>query len=408
MLSHNMIEGRSARVELSDFSAASVRHLLQCVYTGMVPSNLTAEDLEQLIRLADMYELLPLAMKCADLICMHISEESIIMILEILGRLSETNRFIEGILNNVIDHVQNRPSILRTVCMFPSKTFPRNLPVTKGTLDGSVVQGSFETTCRHELAHVGSKVASSSVLPLAEGAQRSSAENSSKEDAGAVDEEKQAALLESFEKVTEQENSQLAQALVHSKRDMPDHGFPLSCDGVVILRLTRKARHPEVHEALTSSPMLAHCHQRVLDAGCSIVPEWACGARLLVPLTEEQFEESGCKLADIHVVALAYDLEHIKAALRQIRFKDRPKLTSAITTVSSRILQHPEEPEHIETKNDALQREHVHARPSDSEEGAEASDGEDDLVEVVLAREYVPTDSSFGFPENRSSEAPHV
>ena len=45
--------------------------------------------------------------------------------------------------------------------------------------------------------------------------------------------------------------------------------------------------------------------------------------RLLVPVTKEQFEESGLRLSYPHVVALAKDVDIIRKALRQFRSRDR-------------------------------------------------------------------------------------
>ena len=65
-------------------------------------------------------------------------------------------------------------------------------------------------------------------------------------------------------------------ALQLSKAELP----PLSSDGVVLFRLTRMAHTREVETVLLESPMLTECRNRVLDAGCEIMPPWACALTL--------------------------------------------------------------------------------------------------------------------------------
>ncbi len=53
----------------------------------------------------------------------------------------------------------------------------------------------------------------------------------------------------------------------------------------------------------------------VADAGCDVEPEWANGALLRVPMTEEHLQELGLELQHHHVVALTENLESIRAGL---------------------------------------------------------------------------------------------
>jgi len=213
--------------------------------------------------------------------------------------------------------------------------------------------------------------------------------------------ERPSAAVEKQEAVA-QASSDLAKAIVLSKADMPLSGVPLSSDGVVILRLTRKARSPEVQEALTTSPILSECHQRVLEAGCDIMPDWAGGAKLLVPLTREQLEESGHELSDHHVVALTSDVEHIRAALYNIRFPDRPKIT-----FDSRTERHTRAAEctGAGTGGDGPTEEVSPERGASSgaqQEPPQPAEEDDDkeIVDVVVECPFPRTDSSVGFPEN--------
>ena len=218
-----------------------------------------------------------------------------------------------------------------------------------------------------------------------------------------LDDAKQQAVLQSIAEANErqeQEGAQLMEALLRSKADMPATGVPLSGDGVVILRLTRKSRSPEVLAVLSQSHLLSHCHARVADAGCSVTPDWANGAHSLVPLTREQLEETDFELNHHHVVALEVDIEHIRAALRTIDCKTRPKVS----------LDHKA----CETGG-ACKR----ARGDDGTPWVRGCDlplgswsacsdrvsqdvvDEDAPVDMVVLKEFAPrTDSSVGFPDN--------
>ncbi|CAE7196823.1 HERC2, partial [Symbiodinium sp. CCMP2456] len=92
----------------------------------------------------------------------------------------------------------------------------------------------------------------------------------------------------------------------------------------VLLQLSRCGA--KVKEALLSSADLAECRQDVLDAGCEITPEWANGAVLLAPLTEEKATEAGLKLRAHHVVAFEGDTDRVRAALQGLPCKWRPRI----------------------------------------------------------------------------------
>ena len=82
----------------------------------------------------------------------------------------------------------------------------------------------------------------------------------------------------------------LLAALRNSKSDCP----PLSGDGVVIFRLTRKANAEEVNAILfDATGPLWPLHRRVLEAGCEVAPEWSPIKALFVPLTQPQLQELG-------------------------------------------------------------------------------------------------------------------
>ena len=57
------------------------------------------------------------------------------------------------------------------------------------------------------------------------------------------------------------------------------------------------------------SEALSACRARVEGAGCQVMPEWACGAILLVPMTAEQVAEAGLALKAHNVWALESDMD---------------------------------------------------------------------------------------------------
>jgi len=410
MLSHEMHEGTASRVELTDVPARAVRNFLECIYTATIPSDLNFTDVEALFWLADKYQVTPLAKKCANLLCACVSESTVVSVSRILGQVAHTNDMYQDAFDTVMKMVQEDVALLKVVFLMAS-THPSGVikhesspsdggaqAVKSGEESSTPCANSGATTFTQETVSAGTDASSSFHGEPQSSTKPKPGENRGVpivEEAEEVDEEKQSVVLTSLNEAKEEEDAALARALLNSKHDAPT---TLSCDGVVILRLTRKARSREVHDALTTSPTLARCHKRVEDAGCSLSPDWASGARLFVPLTQEQLEESGRQLADHHVIALASDLEDIKAALRQIKFKDRPKVTldysagdNAHQTVGT------------DPAGDAPTRNIAEEDPSSSSignEGGMDNSDDDGFVDVVLEYTYTPTDSGFGFPEN--------
>jgi len=121
-------------------------------------------------------------------------------------------------------------------------------------------------------------------------------------------------------------NGDISSALLRSKADGPP---PLSSDGQVVLKITRMARSQDTHDALFTSPELAHCRSRVADAECELQPAWAGGATCFVPFTEGQLADlslAGEELEPHHIVALRSDMDAIKAAFAQVSSKRRPRV----------------------------------------------------------------------------------
>lgn len=65
---------------------------------------------------------------------------------------------------------------------------------------------------------------------------------------------------------------------------------------------------------------------RMTDASCDPSPSWACGAILLVPLTEDQVAESGLQLRPHNILALRSDQDSISRALGRLPKRKRPQL----------------------------------------------------------------------------------
>lgn len=116
-------------------------------------------------------------------------------------------------------------------------------------------------------------------------------------------------------------NADLAKALSLSKIDRGG----LSDDKIVVLRLS--CRTAEVEEKLLHSADLLDLRERVVEAGCELIPAWASGAVLLVPLTQDMILEANVdELRAHHVLALEDDIDRIKCALAGIPKRRRPKV----------------------------------------------------------------------------------
>ena len=77
-------------------------------------------------------------------------------------------------------------------------------------------------------------------------------------------------------------------AIRNSRADPP----PLSPDGVICFKLTRKSNAPHVNELLFDAEgPLKELHDRVRDAECEVAPDWSPFKALFVPLTQMQLLE---------------------------------------------------------------------------------------------------------------------
>ena len=116
----------------------------------------------------------------------------------------------------------------------------------------------------------------------------------------------------------QRESAEVQEALLRSKAD------PRSPDGVLVTRLTFHT--PEIAARILAHDAVAECVEKVADAGCDVQPKWACGAILLVPLTNTQLCEAGVQLKAHNIVVLQAELGRVEEALRSLPRRKRPML----------------------------------------------------------------------------------
>lgn len=105
-------------------------------------------------------------------------------------------------------------------------------------------------------------------------------------------------------------------------------GTGSSSDEVVVVRLTRMARSPQVTHLLLQSPVLEPCRLRVRQAGCDIMPLWAAGAKIFVPSIQPQdVAEAGVKLQDHHLILYRSDVHLLQEVLAEMPCRQRPKIS---------------------------------------------------------------------------------
>ena len=122
----------------------------------------------------------------------------------------------------------------------------------------------------------------------------------------------------------EREATDIVRAIRLSKADMLQ-------EQLVLFQLTRQACSAKVSEQFLKAPQLAHCRQRVAEAGSEMQPDWAGGAWLLTPLSEHQVfslleECPGIKLQPYHILVRSQDIDHVKSALDELPKRFRPNV----------------------------------------------------------------------------------
>jgi len=139
------------------------------------------------------------------------------------------------------------------------------------------------------------------------------------------DEELAEGIEASMKTATEFENAAVQRAIVDSK-------VATSEDGLVLLRLNRHACAETVKHALEKGPALQECRDRVLSAQCEIRPQWARGAWVLTPMTEEIFAEGMVhpeELSQVHILVVQRDEQAVRDALKEVPRAQRPQLSLA-------------------------------------------------------------------------------
>eukprot|EP00930_Biecheleria_cincta_P087231 TRINITY_DN76485_c0_g1_i1.p1 TRINITY_DN76485_c0_g1~~TRINITY_DN76485_c0_g1_i1.p1 ORF type:complete len:433 (-),score=66.99 TRINITY_DN76485_c0_g1_i1:414-1712(-) len=105
-------------------------------------------------------------------------------------------------------------------------------------------------------------------------------------------------------------------------------GTSSSGEEVVVIRLTRMARSPQVTNLLLQSPALESCRRRVRDAGCDLMPEWAAGAKVFVPsIQSQEVVEAGVTLQDHHLIVYQSDVHLIQQVIAEMPRRQRPKVS---------------------------------------------------------------------------------
>eukprot|EP00931_Biecheleriopsis_adriatica_P060622 TRINITY_DN36419_c0_g1_i1.p1 TRINITY_DN36419_c0_g1~~TRINITY_DN36419_c0_g1_i1.p1 ORF type:complete len:584 (+),score=113.31 TRINITY_DN36419_c0_g1_i1:43-1794(+) len=126
------------------------------------------------------------------------------------------------------------------------------------------------------------------------------------------------ALQLSEQDAMQKEQQDVQEALLRSKESA------LSQEGVTLFRLT--FHNPHVISAILTSPELEGCRSRVESSGCSIQPDWANAALLLVPATQEQIEEARIQLKPHNILMLDSERALLESCLTKLSRRKRPQL----------------------------------------------------------------------------------
>ncbi|CAK9029516.1 E3 ubiquitin-protein ligase hecd-1 [Durusdinium trenchii] len=92
----------------------------------------------------------------------------------------------------------------------------------------------------------------------------------------------------------------------------------------LVLRLSHS--NSQVKNVLLTSKELDDCRRDVAEDGCEVTPEWANGAILLVPLTQEQARQARLELRSHHVVIFPGDKGRLLNALGALPCRQRPRI----------------------------------------------------------------------------------
>jgi len=126
------------------------------------------------------------------------------------------------------------------------------------------------------------------------------------------------ALQQSDTEALQLEQQHLQLAVLKSKQDAFNEEY------YELLRLTKVSQ--DVHKVLLSSDSLAPCCQQVVAAGCEVQPDWAGGAILLVPMTQDMYKELGWDMRSHHVFLQRKDRSLLEAALNDLPSRKRSQV----------------------------------------------------------------------------------
>ena len=85
----------------------------------------------------------------------------------------------------------------------------------------------------------------------------------------------------------------------------------------------------DVLDVLLQDECLQDVRAQVEEAGCDVLPDWACGAIVLVPLMEKEARAAGMELRAHHIVIVQEHQVHVERALTAIPKRRRPRARRA-------------------------------------------------------------------------------
>jgi len=136
------------------------------------------------------------------------------------------------------------------------------------------------------------------------------------------------ALSSQMFEVTERcrENAELSEALMRSKEDLAYPSKMLGSMNIVQWRLTRRARCPEVENALLTSRCLQSQRERMEADGLELRPAFAGGVWVFARITEQDFTLADLETCDADILMYPGDEHAFREALSEIPKKHRPGL----------------------------------------------------------------------------------
>eukprot|EP00973_Karenia_brevis_P023225 3198749-Karenia_brevis.AAC.1 len=129
------------------------------------------------------------------------------------------------------------------------------------------------------------------------------------------------AIRDSLQEAVASENAQVQEALLRSKIDDAKH------QELVVLSLTKRSSH--VLNALLEAPDLGLPRSQIQEAGFEILPEYANGAILLAPLSEQQALDADVHLRPHHIVVARQFQPIVEQILSTLPKRQRPKVRLA-------------------------------------------------------------------------------